>query len=59
VPELAALDTVHIHAPWQAPDPALTKAGVTLGETYPRPIVDLAGGRARALAAYAAIKSAS
>ena len=27
-------------------------AGVRLGETYPRPIIDLAAGRARALAAY-------
>jgi len=59
VPELARLDAAHIHAPWEAPDAALTRAGVRLGETYPRPIVDLAGGRSRALDAYAAIKTAS
>jgi deoxyribodipyrimidine photo-lyase len=44
VPELAALDARHIHAPWEAPD------GVPAG--YPPPIVDLAEGRTRALAAY-------
>jgi deoxyribodipyrimidine photo-lyase len=59
VPELAALDAVHIHAPWLAPDAALTKAGVRLGATYPWPIVDLAGGRTRALAAYEAAKRVS
>jgi deoxyribodipyrimidine photo-lyase len=55
VPELAKLDTAHIHAPWEAPEQALHAAGVTLGKTYPRPIVDLAEGRSRALAAYATI----
>jgi deoxyribodipyrimidine photo-lyase len=29
----------------------LRGAGVVLGRTYPRPLVDLAAGRARALAA--------
>ncbi len=52
VPELAGLATSHIHAPWEAPELALRAAGVHLGKTYPRPIVDLAAGRARALAAF-------
>ncbi|MEA2740659.1 MAG: deoxyribodipyrimidine photo-lyase [Acetobacteraceae bacterium] len=56
VPELARLDSRHIHAPWQAPQDALVRAGVTLGETYPEPIVDLGAGRARALDAYARIR---
>lgn len=51
VPELARLPDVHLHAPWEAPEAVLRAAGVTLGHTYPRPIVDLAEGRARALAA--------
>ncbi len=55
VPELARLDAAHIHAPWQAPASALDAAGVVLGETYPRPIVDLGEGRQRALAAYRAM----
>ena len=49
----------HIHAPWQAPDEALANAGVVLGKTYPRPIVDHAAARARALAAFAQIRDAS
>jgi deoxyribodipyrimidine photo-lyase len=55
VPELAKLDARDIHAPWEASDAALAAAGVSLGHNYPRPIVDLAEGRNRALAAYAAI----
>ncbi len=52
VPELARLPAAHIHAPWQAPQDILAKAGVTLGKTYPRPIIDHDDGRKRALAAY-------
>ncbi|MBV8615372.1 MAG: deoxyribodipyrimidine photo-lyase [Acetobacteraceae bacterium] len=55
VPELAKLPAPDIHAPWEAAEAALRDAGVELGRTYPRPIVDLAAGRARALAAYARI----
>ena len=55
VPELAALPDTLLHAPWEAPPALLRAAGVTLGHTYPSPIVDLAAGRARALAALAAI----
>ncbi len=56
VPELAKLDTLHIHKPWEAPDEALRKAGVALGKTYPSPIVDHAAARARALAAFDAMR---
>ncbi len=59
VPELARLAAPHVHAPWQAPDEALANAGVVLGKTYPRPIVDHAAARARALAAFAQIRDAS
>lgn len=57
VPELGKLDPRHIHAPWDAPAAVLADAGVELGSNYPRPIVDLAAGRARALAAYAGIRA--
>ena len=57
VPEIAGLDARYIHAPWEAPPDSLAKAGVTLGETYPNPIVDLGEGRARALDAFARIRS--
>jgi deoxyribodipyrimidine photo-lyase len=56
VPELGALPAAHIHAPWEAPARALQEAGVKLGETYPRPIIGLAEGRARALAAFEKLK---
>jgi deoxyribodipyrimidine photo-lyase len=52
VPELAKLPAAHIHAPWEAPAAVLSAAGITLGRTYPRPVVGLAEGRDRALAAY-------
>jgi len=41
-----------IHKPWQAPLEVLTKAGVKLGQNYPRPIIDHDAARKRALFAY-------
>jgi deoxyribodipyrimidine photo-lyase len=54
LPELGGLDADAVHAPWEVPPLELAEAGVTLGETYPEPIVDLVASRVRALAAYAA-----
>jgi deoxyribodipyrimidine photo-lyase len=51
VPELARLSTRWLHRPWQAPAEVLADAGVRLGQTYPRPIVDHKDARIRALAA--------
>src|SRR5271157_3234299 len=56
VPELARLAAPHVHAPWQAPAGALARAGVALGRNYPKPIVDHAAARARALAAFAEMR---
>lgn len=53
VPELAALQTPAIHAPWAHPK-ALDAAGIKLGKQYPEPIVDHAEARLRTLAAYSA-----
>ncbi|MEO9191936.1 MAG: deoxyribodipyrimidine photo-lyase [Acetobacteraceae bacterium] len=58
VPELAALPAAYVAAPWEAPGEVLRDADVVLGNTYPRPIVDLAVGRTRALAAHAGLASA-
>jgi deoxyribodipyrimidine photo-lyase len=58
VPELAALPVPAIHAPWRAKPATLAAAGVRLGETYPRPIVDHEVARVRALAAFAASRTA-
>jgi deoxyribodipyrimidine photo-lyase len=57
VPELAALPDKFIHAPWEAPAEVLAQAGIALGQDYPRPIIDLPEGRARALAAYEKVKA--
>ncbi|MBX3430706.1 MAG: deoxyribodipyrimidine photo-lyase [Hyphomonadaceae bacterium] len=57
VPELAKLDEEFIHQPWEASADVLAKAGVALGKTYPEPIVEHAGARARALAAFAALRA--
>jgi deoxyribodipyrimidine photo-lyase len=51
VPELARLPDRWIHRPSEAPATVLSEAGVTPGKTYPRPIVDHASARLRALAA--------
>ncbi|WP_160004479.1 deoxyribodipyrimidine photo-lyase [Rhizobium sp. 18055] len=59
VPELADLDNKYIHKPFAAPPSVLDKAGIELGETYPKPIVDHAAARDRALKAYNAVKDAA
>jgi deoxyribodipyrimidine photo-lyase len=56
VPELAALPNAVLHAPWEADAAVLAHAGVVLGTSYPYPLVELAAGRDRALAAYANVK---
>ncbi|CAB9500349.1 Cryptochrome-1 [Seminavis robusta] len=40
VPELKDLPSKYIYEPWEAPASVLQKAGVKLGKTYPRPLVD-------------------
>ncbi len=55
LPELAALPDKHLFAPWEAPAHVLEQAKVTLGETYPHPIVDLKESRLRALDAFASL----
>jgi deoxyribodipyrimidine photo-lyase len=56
VPELARLDAPNIFAPWEAGPIELEAAGVRLGETYPRPLVDLKESREWALSAFEKIK---
>ena len=58
-PELARLPDTYLHAPFEAPAEILKAAGVVLGKTYPRPIVDHAEAREAALAGYAAVKAAT
>jgi deoxyribodipyrimidine photo-lyase len=49
VPELAQMPDKWLHDPASAPEDVLRKAGVTLGETYPKPLTDLKASRRRAL----------
>lgn len=56
IPELADLPTKWIHKPWEAPAEVLEAAGVTLGETYPEPIVDHAERRDLAMERYNEIR---
>jgi deoxyribodipyrimidine photo-lyase len=57
LPELAKLPAGHRHAPWQAPGHILEQAELVLDEDYPRPIVDHATARERALIAFATLKA--
>ena len=58
VPELAGVPDRFLHRPWEAAPQVLSDAGVVLGETYPRPMVDHAEARVRALQAYERVKRA-
>ena len=52
IPELAKLPRKYIHQPWIAPPDILSQAGVQLGKTYPKPIVDHKTARELALQSY-------
>jgi deoxyribodipyrimidine photo-lyase len=56
LPELVRLPDRWIHQPWGAPEQTLAMAGVILGDTYPKPIVDLQKSRTIALASYEHMK---
>jgi deoxyribodipyrimidine photo-lyase len=59
VEEVRNLPDRSVHKPWEAGADALDKAGIKLGQTYPRPIVDHGEARKRALAAYEKVKEPS
>ncbi len=58
-PELEKMPDAYVHRPWEAPREVLAAAGVELGRTYPKPIVDHAKARDRALAAYKVLRPAA
>jgi len=56
LPQLAALPTKVLHAPWTAKPLELQMAGVTLGQDYPQPVVQHDEARALTLQRYAVVK---
>ncbi len=56
LPQLAALPDKLIHAPWQARPLDLAEAGITLGQTYPEPVVEHGEARKTTLERYAVVK---
>lgn len=59
VPELKDLPTKYLNAPWKAPEDVLKHAGIELGKTYPKPIVEHSVAREKALSAFAKTKEAA
>lgn len=57
VPELKDMPNKFIHKPSEAPLTVQKDAGVSLGKTYPRPIVDHGKARDMALAAFKGLKA--
>jgi len=57
IPELAQLPDKYLHAPWELSPIELAEHGVTLGKTYPHPMVDHSEARKTALAIYDELKS--
>lgn len=57
VPELKDLTDKYLFKPWEAPIEVLQQAGIKLGETYPKPIVELKESREQALAAFKILKT--
>ncbi len=51
-PELKKLSDKKLHQPWTASKAELSDAGITLGKTYPKPIVEHKAAREAALDAY-------
>lgn len=52
IPELDKLPSKFIHQPFEAPPLMLADLGIVLGETYPKPLVDLISSRDKALSMY-------
>jgi deoxyribodipyrimidine photo-lyase len=58
LPALRGLPPAARHQPWRASRTVLEAAGLVLDEDYPRPIVDHAAARRRALAAFQTVRGA-
>ena len=56
VPEIGKLPNALLHSPWEARPIERADAGISLGRTYPAPIVDHDAARRRALAAFQRVR---
>ena len=56
VPEIGALPDKFIHKPWEAPESLLSSLNISLGKTYPKPVVDHEVARGQALRALESVK---
>ncbi|MCJ0762068.1 cryptochrome/photolyase family protein [Variovorax terrae] len=56
LPQLGRLPAGALHAPWLAMPVELAAAGVALGDSYPRPVVQHDAARAQTLARYAVVR---
>lgn len=59
VPELAGLPDKLLHRPWEASPLELSDAGITLGKTYPKPVIEHDHARQRALRAFTSLREAT
>ena len=59
VPELADMPSKYLFNPFDAPENVLQRAGVSLGKSYPHPLVDIKTSRQRALDHFAALPKAA
>lgn len=59
VPEITALPDKWIHKPWQTPTDILLSSKVTIGLTYPKPIIDHKQARLEALERFKQLPKAS
>jgi len=57
IPEIARLPDRFLQRPWEAPPSVLSEAGITLGRSYPEPVVNLFSSRHAALDAYARMRA--
>ena len=55
IPEIASLPNKFLFSPWDAPEDLLVGLNITLGETYPKPVVDLKTSRNKALEAFKSV----
>ena len=59
IPELADMPSEYLFNPFDAPADVLHRAGVSLGKSYPHPLVDVKASRLRALDHFAALPKAT